>query len=106
MFIHGNSPQKDFIQFFNILESEISESLLAVSKPIFGTDDETVMRMGSSALFCTSHLRDNCGRALTWLTTVQTQRHIIKTIFGPTGLTTTTNQVVFDERRNDILQNI
>ena len=58
MFIHGNSTQKDFNQFFNLFESEISESQLAISKPIFGTDDETAMRKsvvrcfpGSSALF-------------------------------------------------------
>ena len=68
MFIHGNSTQDDFSQFFAHLNSKLSDY---PSPPIVGTDEETALRNaiqncmpGANLLTCHRHLCENAQRHL------------------------------------------
>ena len=103
--IHGNSTRKNFNEFFSILSNELSDT---VSPPIFGTDEETAMRNAikhcfptSKLLTCTRHLKENTARNLR-ISTEQIQKEIIHKISGSGGLSSSSNDLVFDIRKCEI----
>ncbi|XP_034015727.1 uncharacterized protein LOC117501034 [Thalassophryne amazonica] len=106
MFIHGNSTQTDFTQFFSHLNSKLCDS---PSPPVVGINEEAALRNaiancipGVGLLTCHRNLCDHAQRALHHISTASTQRMIIRSIFGSEGLTSFTDEVAFETKKGKI----